>query len=546
MTPIARRQFFACILLPLFVVAFGRGAEAQKRGLDVCGDVTARAAGKIASMVEEGGALSIVPGGAYERTCSQISGIRYTGARARLSDCEVGKRFTIVGDLRPSHGKYILEGNVIRCEPAIESGAASDVVASPQIQARVERLNDAYSGVSLTSFDSGGDKWSKTLFRGRAIAIDANASLHLKYETCASGSLVQGRSKSNPVVTTQSSCATAGDWLAQEVEYPLASIKLPTVAVREKSAPVGSNWFELEFSSDHTAQLDSISCPGREACNSMAEDLSGLVTVVQALRAALARANEAYRGLVLQQQASSQDQIRIVTAKTEAIRANLSALHTHQQVCVRRPDQDCDRDQLWRERIALVDPSKLAPEVTLDEMRFASDDKTMGGVMVKCASAGCWNVRTGGSGGNISSGRPQEEIHCRIGDGCRTLKRELEQLVALVQGKGTSLDGRPDAHTAPGQVDGGRAKESPIIGDATMTEDRTIVVQMRRTADGKNVSGVAKYAVGDPHYHEVLNHLGGMNPGDNKPVPAWKSEVPTDPGGIDAWERLYGKARPQQ
>jgi hypothetical protein len=69
-------------------------------------------------------------------------------------------------------------------------------------------------------------------------------------------------------------------------------------------------------------------------------------------------------------------------------------------------------------------------------------------------------------------------------------------------------------------------KQPVIIGDATMAEDGTIIVNMRRTADGMNVSGIIKYGVNDPHYKEVLDHLGGMRPGETRLVPAWEDPVP--------------------
>ena len=240
--------------------------------------------------------------------------------------------------------------------------------------------------------------WNKVLIRGRAITMDARGGLRLKYETCESGTLVQGRRKSNPIFMTRSSCAAAGDWKAQEREYRLVAIKLPTLGVREKSAPAGANWFEIEFSGVDAAQSGFISCPARQACESMAEDLRGLVTVAQALRDTLARINQAYSGLVFQR-ASKQGEPRIVVVKMEAVWANFETMHTLQQACVRRPDRDCDRDQLWRERMALVDLSKLAHEVTLDETRDVSDDKTVGVAIIKCGGAGCWDVRLGGKGG---------------------------------------------------------------------------------------------------------------------------------------------------
>ena len=64
-------------------------------------------------------------------------------------------------------------------------------------------------------------------------------------------------------------------------------------------------------------------------------------------------------------------------------------------------------------------------------------------------------------------------------------------------------------------------REPVIIGDATMTEDGTNVVSLRRTADGVNVSGIVKYPVDSPHYKEVLDHIGGMRPGETRLVPAW-------------------------
>ena len=70
-------------------------------------------------------------------------------------------------------------------------------------------------------------------------------------------------------------------------------------------------------------------------------------------------------------------------------------------------------------------------------------------------------------------------------------------------------------------------KKNPFyIGDATMTDDRTIIVRLRRTTDGINVSGTVKYPVDSPHYKEVLDDLGGMQPGETKLVPAWDDPVP--------------------
>ena len=78
---------------------------------------------------------------------------------------------------------------------------------------------------------------------------------------------------------------------------------------------------------------------------------------------------------------------------------------------------------------------------------------------------------------------------------------------------------------------GQRGQEAPkkapfYIGDATMSEDRTIIIRMRRTTDGMNISGTKRYPVTAPDYKEVLDHLGGMQPGETKLVPAWDDPVP--------------------
>ena len=60
------------------------------------------------------------------------------------------------------------------------------------------------------------------------------------------------------------------------------------------------------------------------------------------------------------------------------------------------------------------------------------------------------------------------------------------------------------------------------IGVATMSAERVITLQLRATGDGGMVGdGLLTYAPGDPNYNEVLTHLGGLEPGESKPVPPW-------------------------
>ena len=57
------------------------------------------------------------------------------------------------------------------------------------------------------------------------------------------------------------------------------------------------------------------------------------------------------------------------------------------------------------------------------------------------------------------------------------------------------------------------------IGVATMEDDGTIVLVLR--AEGPNAVGDAllRYSKTDPKYDEILRHLGGLKPGESKPVP---------------------------
>jgi hypothetical protein len=62
----------------------------------------------------------------------------------------------------------------------------------------------------------------------------------------------------------------------------------------------------------------------------------------------------------------------------------------------------------------------------------------------------------------------------------------------------------------------GKSIDPAIIGEATMQPDGTLVLRLFRPAEA-----TATYAPADPRYREVLAHLGGMRPGETKPVPAF-------------------------
>ena len=79
---------------------------------------------------------------------------------------------------------------------------------------------------------------------------------------------------------------------------------------------------------------------------------------------------------------------------------------------------------------------------------------------------------------------------------------------------------KPEA-TAAATPSAEPATAATSIGSATMDADGTIVLQLR--AEGPDAVGDAllRYAKDHPEYAKVLQHLGGLKPGESKPVPPW-------------------------
>ncbi|MFN7131502.1 MAG: hypothetical protein ACK4N5_05425 [Myxococcales bacterium] len=60
------------------------------------------------------------------------------------------------------------------------------------------------------------------------------------------------------------------------------------------------------------------------------------------------------------------------------------------------------------------------------------------------------------------------------------------------------------------------------IGVARMLEDGTLVLDLR-AEDGAGAVGISqlRYSREHPEYAQILAHLGGLSPGQSKPVPPW-------------------------
>ena len=55
------------------------------------------------------------------------------------------------------------------------------------------------------------------------------------------------------------------------------------------------------------------------------------------------------------------------------------------------------------------------------------------------------------------------------------------------------------------------------IGTAVMSADGTITL----TFNGPIMNGVLAYRRGNPQYARIMSHIGGIQPGQKKPVPPW-------------------------
>jgi hypothetical protein len=64
-------------------------------------------------------------------------------------------------------------------------------------------------------------------------------------------------------------------------------------------------------------------------------------------------------------------------------------------------------------------------------------------------------------------------------------------------------------------------KDVKSIGSATMVQDGTLTLRLRSLPPGPIAEGVFTYAPDDPAYRSTIDHLGGIGPGQTKPVPPW-------------------------
>ncbi len=85
----------------------------------------------------------------------------------------------------------------------------------------------------------------------------------------------------------------------------------------------------------------------------------------------------------------------------------------------------------------------------------------------------------------------------------------------------SGLDGRHQ-HVSPFWRASQEESNIAPIGTCWIEEDGTIVLDLRRTADGINISmPLQRFARTHPRYQEVLRHVGPLRPGEVKLVTPW-------------------------
>ena len=64
------------------------------------------------------------------------------------------------------------------------------------------------------------------------------------------------------------------------------------------------------------------------------------------------------------------------------------------------------------------------------------------------------------------------------------------------------------------------------IGMATMQPDKTVILDLRAEGNKGMVGhGRLTYPPSHPQYRKILDHLGGLTPGESKPVKPWPDQA---------------------
>src|SRR5260370_27965231 len=85
----------------------------------------------------------------------------------------------------------------------------------------------------------------------------------------------------------------------------------------------------------------------------------------------------------------------------------------------------------------------------------------------------------------------------------------------------------------PGDV---LAAENPApalsVGVATMLENGTILIGIRGPAVDGPLQAVLMVEPGDTNYQQIIDHVGGLKPGETKSIPPWPDQAPKGAGKL--------------
>src|SRR2546429_9400298 len=70
---------------------------------------------------------------------------------------------------------------------------------------------------------------------------------------------------------------------------------------------------------------------------------------------------------------------------------------------------------------------------------------------------------------------------------------------------------------------------APSVGVATMLENGTILIGIRGPAPDGPLQAVLMIEPGDTNYQQIIDHVGGLKPGETKSIPPWPNQTPKAP-----------------
>lgn len=74
----------------------------------------------------------------------------------------------------------------------------------------------------------------------------------------------------------------------------------------------------------------------------------------------------------------------------------------------------------------------------------------------------------------------------------------------------------------PTPPDAAQPADTAPIGSASMDQNRVLILQLRAEGpNGELGDAMFTYKPGEPKYQEIIDHVGGLQPGESKPMPPW-------------------------